>query len=174
MGWVSGWANAPAPVWPSLGLFAAPVAPCCLMINNAETALAVKWEGVVREMGTSRLEKTARGEKKHCFCAANALKVTVRKHKQAEEGKPEGGETGGGDADAARNSRKGCKWNGTDKTHRWTCLQPTCPVFIPSAAAASFLSRVSVTQRCHSPNLGGRVEGFLAPASCSWHGNARE
>lgn len=35
-------------------------------------------------------------------------------------------------------------------------------------------SRVSVTQRCHSPNLGGGVEGFLAPASCSWQGNARE
>ena len=35
-------------------------------------------------------------------------------------------------------------------------------------------SRVSVTQRCHSPNLGGRVEGFFAPASCSWHGSAGE
>lgn len=30
-------------------------------------------------------------------------------------------------------------------------------------------THVSVTQHCHSPNLGGRVERFLAPASCSWH-----
>lgn len=35
-------------------------------------------------------------------------------------------------------------------------------------------SCVSASQHCHSPDLGGRVEGFLAPASCSWRGDVRE
>lgn len=61
---------------------------------------------------------------------------------------------------------------GKESTQRRDCGVPLLFSF-PLWLSPS-LSCVSVTPCCHSPNLGGRVEGFLAPASCSWHRNARE
>lgn len=80
-----------------------------------------------------------------CFCVVSVLRVTTRKYKQTEGGKKTHlrGEMqtqkklrGIIEKDGSKEGQEKGKW-----TYRWTWLQPTFPVFIPSRAVSSLVSQ---------------------------------